>query len=78
VATCNALKVSEVQAGAKTLDLEVVIQKIRRPDDLMPAFEALRVAPRYSMSPLTRSRANRVRINYLALGARMPTEHRFR
>jgi len=71
--------VDEIQAVAKTLDLEVAILKIRGADDLVPAFETLmdRVEALYvPANPL--ANANRVRINDLALGARIPTVHGFR
>jgi putative ABC transport system substrate-binding protein len=77
--TGNALEVTEVHAAAKTLGLEVVIQEIRSVDDLVPAFESLKdraEALYVPANPL--ANANRVRINDLALGARMPTVHGFR
>jgi putative ABC transport system substrate-binding protein len=77
--TGNALEVDEVQALTKILGLEVVILEIRGPDDLVPAFKTLmgRAEALYvSANPL--ANANRVRINDLALGARIPTVHGFR
>jgi putative ABC transport system substrate-binding protein len=56
-----------------------VVQEIKGVDDLVPAFEALkgRIEALYvQANPL--ANANRVRINELALGARLPTLHGFR
>jgi putative ABC transport system substrate-binding protein len=75
----NASEVIEVQAAAKKLDLEVMMQEIKGVDDLAPAFEALKgraEALYIPANPL--ANANRVRINDLALGAQMPTVHGFR
>ena len=68
-----------VQATARTLGLEVATFEIRRAEDIAPAFEALkdRAEALYVCSdPLVN--ANRVQINTLALGARLPTMHGFR
>ena len=69
------LEVREVQAAAGTLGLTVVLSEIRRADDIAPAFkmfergaDALYVC---SNDPLVH--ANQVRINTLALAARIPT-----
>jgi len=69
------LEVREVQAAAGTLGLTVVLSEIRHPDDIAPAFkmferrsDALYVC---SNDPLVH--ANQVRINTLALAARLPT-----
>jgi putative tryptophan/tyrosine transport system substrate-binding protein len=70
----GALEVGEVQAAARTLDLEVFPLEIRRAEDIAPAFESLkgRAQAIYVVSePLIAS--NRVRMNTLALGARLPT-----
>jgi putative ABC transport system substrate-binding protein len=70
------LEMREVQAAARTLGLEIAILEIRRAEDIAPALQVradvLYVAP----DPLTAT--NRVRINTLALGARLPTMHGFR
>jgi putative ABC transport system substrate-binding protein len=70
------LEMSEAQAAARILGLEVVPLEVRRPDDIAQAFEALKdrafalyVAP----DPLMFT--NRIRINTLALAARLPTMH---
>jgi putative ABC transport system substrate-binding protein len=73
------LDMREVQAAVRTLDLEVAALEIQRPEDIAPAFEALkgRADALYVCSdPLTTF--NRVRINTLAVAARLPTMHGFR
>ena len=67
------LEMAEVQATARTLGLEVTTLEIRRAEDIAPAFEALkgRAGALYVCGdPLTTT--NRVRINTLALAARLP------
>jgi putative ABC transport system substrate-binding protein len=75
----SVLEVSEVQAAARTIGLEVAAIEIRQTEDIPPAFETLKgrawalyVIP----DPVTVS--NRFRINTLALGARLPTMHAVR
>jgi putative tryptophan/tyrosine transport system substrate-binding protein len=73
------LDVGEVQAAARTLDLEVVLLEIRSAEDIGPTFELLkgRADALYVVAdPLVN--ANRIRINALALGGRLPTMHGFR
>jgi putative ABC transport system substrate-binding protein len=73
------LEMGEVQAMARTLGVEVAILEIRQAEDISPALDALknRVDGLYVCAdPLVT--ANRVRINTLALGARLPTMHGFR
>jgi ABC-type uncharacterized transport system substrate-binding protein len=68
-----ALEMDEVQAAARTLGLDVVTLEIRRPEDIAPAFETLngRAQALYvAGDPLVLT--NRVRINTLALVARLP------
>jgi ABC-type uncharacterized transport system substrate-binding protein len=70
------LEMREVHAAARTLGLEVAISEIRRAEDIAPAFDALkgRADALYVVAdPLVTS--NRIRINTLALGARLPTMH---
>src|SRR5262245_40068567 len=72
----GALEMGEAQAAAHALGLEVLPLEIRRAEDVAPAFETLkrRAEALYVVAdPLTGS--NRVRINTLALGARLPTLH---
>jgi putative ABC transport system substrate-binding protein len=75
----SALEQSQVKAAAKTIGLEVVPIEIHGAADIAPVFESLtpRAEALYVLSnPLANT--NRVRINDLALGARMPTMHGFR
>ena len=69
----------EVQATARTLGLEVVTSEIRRPEDIGPAFEALkgRAEALYVCNdPLVTT--HRTNINTLASGARLPTMYNVR
>jgi putative ABC transport system substrate-binding protein len=73
------LEMAEVEATARTLGLEVAPSPIRRAEDIAPAFEALkgRAEALYVCGdPLVTT--NRIRINTLALGARLPTMHGIR
>jgi len=64
----------EVQASAATLGLEAAKSEIRRPQDVLPAFEALKDrAEALYLANEGLVDANRHRINVLALGARLPT-----
>jgi putative tryptophan/tyrosine transport system substrate-binding protein len=66
----------EVQATARTLGLDVVTSEIQRAEDITPAFDALRGrtdALYVVADPVVTT--NRIRINTLALGARLPTMH---
>jgi putative ABC transport system substrate-binding protein len=77
--TAAALEMHDVQAMAGTLSLEVATSELRRPEDIAFAFEALKGradALYVVIDPLVS--ANRIRINTLALGARLPTMHGFR
>ena len=68
------LEMGEVQAAARTLGLEVTALEIQRADDIASAFEALKgraEALYIPANPLVNT--NRIRINTLALGARLPT-----
>jgi putative tryptophan/tyrosine transport system substrate-binding protein len=70
------LDMREVQAAARTLGLEVITSEIRRGEDIVPAFEALngRAEALYvCIDPLVN--AHRIRINTLAMAARLPTVH---
>jgi len=70
----NVLEMNEVQVAARTLGLEVAALEIRRGEDIAPAFEALKgraEALWVAADPLLNT--NRVRINALAQGARLPT-----
>jgi putative ABC transport system substrate-binding protein len=67
-------EVREVQAAASLLGLELTMIKIRRTQDIVPAFETLKhdTEALYLASDGLVD-ANRLRINILALGARLPT-----
>ena len=70
------LELREVQATAGTLGLQVATFEIRKTEDIAPAFAALKGradALYLCTDPLVN--ANGVRINTLALGARLPTVH---
>jgi putative ABC transport system substrate-binding protein len=69
----------EVLAAARTLGLEAVTSQIRRAEDIAPAFDALKGrADAMYVCDEGLVNANRIRINTLALGARLPTIHGFR
>jgi putative ABC transport system substrate-binding protein len=73
------LEMREAQATARTLALEVATVEIRRAEDIAPAFESLKGradALYVCADPLVTT--NRIRINALALGARLPTMHSIR
>jgi putative ABC transport system substrate-binding protein len=73
------LKMLEVQATAGAFGLDVATLEIRRTEDIATAIEALKGhsdALYVATDPLLT--ANRVRINTLALGARLPTIYTFR
>jgi putative tryptophan/tyrosine transport system substrate-binding protein len=73
------LDMREVQAAARTLGLDVITLEIRRGEDIVPAFEALngRADALYVViDPLVNT--HRIRINTLALAARLPTMHTVR
>jgi len=73
------LELNEVQAAARTLNLDIAPLEIRRAEEIAPAFDALKgqaQALYVALDPITS--AHRVRINILALGARMPTVVPFR
>jgi putative ABC transport system substrate-binding protein len=75
----SVLEMSEAQATAHTLGLEVITSEIRRADDIAPAFEALRErADALYVCPDPLMNTNRTRINILAVGARLPTIHGIR
>jgi ABC-type uncharacterized transport system substrate-binding protein len=73
------LEMGEAQAGARTLGLEVTTLEIRRVEDIVPAFEALkgRADALYVCTDPVLA-ANRIRINTLANVARLPTITAFR
>jgi len=72
----SVIEMSEVQAAAPTLGLEVVALEIQRAEDIAPAFEALkdRADALYVITDALVS-INRIRINTFTLAARLPTMH---
>ena len=72
----TALEMSEAQAAASKLGLEVVTLEIRRSHDILPAFAALdgRSDALYLCVDAV-ANANQIPINILAVGARLPTMH---
>ena len=72
----SMLDMSEAQATARRLGLGVTTSEIRRAEDIVPAFEALRDrADALYLCPDALLNTNRIRINILAVGARLPTMH---
>jgi putative tryptophan/tyrosine transport system substrate-binding protein len=75
----SVLEMGEAQAAARTLGLTAVTSEVRRAEDIAAVLDALRGradALYVCSSPLLV--ANRIRINNLALGARLPAMHGFR
>jgi len=73
------LEMGEVKAVTKTLGLEVSSHEVRRPDDIPTAIETMKNqadALYVCGDPLMVG--NRVRLNALALAARLPTVHSIR
>jgi putative ABC transport system substrate-binding protein len=73
------LEMEEAHAAARTIGLDVATSEIRRAEDIAPVFEALkgRADALYVCADALLS-TNRIRINTLALGVRLPTMHGFR
>jgi len=74
----SVLDMGEAQATARALGLEVTTSKIRRAEDISPAFDALKGradALYVCVDPLVNT--HRIRVNTLALAARLPTMHGF-
>jgi putative ABC transport system substrate-binding protein len=71
------LELGELQAAARLLDLQVDTLEIRRSQDIAPALEAVkgRADALYVCQDLLTRGSNRLRINTLALGARLPVMH---
>jgi len=75
----NGVEVGEVETASRTLGLNVTTSNVRRAEDIAPAIDELKGradALHVVSDPLLL--ANRIRINTLALGARLPTMHSFR
>ena len=75
----SVLEVGEVQAAARALGLDVATMEIRRAQDIAPAFETLKGrADAIYVCPDGLVSTNRIRINTLALGERLPAMHGYR
>ena len=75
----SVLDMGEAQATARTLGLAVTTSEIRRAEDIAPAFDALKGradALYVCTDPLVNT--HRIRINTLALAARLPTMYAIR
>jgi ABC-type uncharacterized transport system substrate-binding protein len=72
----SVLDMAKVHAAARTHGLDAAIFEIRSAEDLVPTFEALkgRMDALY-IPPDALINTQRIRINTLALGARLPTMH---
>jgi len=72
----NVLEMDEVQAAARTLDLDIARFEIRRAEDIARAFATLKgraQALYVAGDPLLNT--NRIGVNILAAAARLPTIH---
>jgi putative ABC transport system substrate-binding protein len=68
--------IRDLQASALALGLELVISEVSRAEDIVPAIEAFRGradALYVEADPLMTT--NRIRINTMAISARLPTIH---
>ena len=72
--TGAALDMAEAEAAAGRLGLQVVPSTVRRPEDIVPAFETIagRADALYVCGDFLQAKY-RIRINTLALGLRLPT-----
>jgi ABC-type uncharacterized transport system substrate-binding protein len=72
----TVLELSAVQAAAGVLGLEIVTLEIRHAQDIAPAFEIIKGRSQ-ALYVCTDALANinRIGINILAVGARLPTMH---
>jgi putative tryptophan/tyrosine transport system substrate-binding protein len=70
----SALEIEELQAAARSLNLKVVTLAVDRAEDIAPALETLKGgADALYVSPSPLALTNVMRINTLALNARLPT-----
>jgi len=75
----SVMELGDTQAAARTLNLEFDTLEIRRAEDITHAFEAIKGrAEALYVCPDGLLDANKIRINTLALGARLPTMHGYR
>jgi putative ABC transport system substrate-binding protein len=71
-----ALELGEARAAAGKLGLEAVTHEIRRAQDIVPAFEAMKGrSEALYLCVDALANTNRIAINILAVGARLPTMH---
>jgi putative tryptophan/tyrosine transport system substrate-binding protein len=69
----SVLEISEVQAAARKVGVDIEVLEIRRAADIAPAFQALKAgAQALYVCPGALVNANFARINTFALGARLP------
>ena len=70
----------QAEAIARALGLVVDLVEVEQAQDIAPAFETLkgRAADALYVAPDGLVNTNRIRINTLALGAKLPTMHAFR
>src|SRR5262245_35811523 len=73
----SLLEVGQVRTAAGKLGVDVEVLEVRRAEDIASAFAALKglAAQALYVCPDATINANHVRINILALGARLPTMH---
>jgi putative tryptophan/tyrosine transport system substrate-binding protein len=75
----SAVEFDGVSTAARTLGLELIPFEIRRAGEIAPAFESIRSrAQAIYVFPNPVLFVNRIRINILAVGARLPTMHNVR
>ncbi len=75
----SAVEFDGVSTAARTLGLELIPFEIRRAGEIAPAFESIRSrAQAIYVFPNPVLFVNRIRINILAVGARLPTMHSVR
>jgi putative ABC transport system substrate-binding protein len=75
----SMIEMNEVHVAGRTLSIDMVALEIRREEDIAPAFDAIKTradALYVVLDPIMN--AHRVRINILAVGARLPTMVPFR
>src|SRR5215831_9870976 len=69
------LDTREAQAAASAVGLEATTFEIRRAEEIAPLFEPLKGADALYVASDPLVNTNRIRLNTLALGARLPTMH---
>jgi putative ABC transport system substrate-binding protein len=74
--SCTAVSVCASASFSLSAGLEITALEIRRPEDIAPAFDALKGrAEALYVCGDTLTATNRIRINTLAVAARLPTMH---